>query len=965
LLKKDSPRIAATRARSRRSACRAVLPAIVLVLGAGSVSPAAARQTRKLEPIVAELLRPTTRDAILRRAVIDPLSNPGTQPVGGTLALERRGPSDEPLLGVFVKVRSTAGIALIRSLGGTVGATLGEYVTARIPLSAIAELSASTSIEAIEAARALRLDNDSSTRAIRVDVLRQLVNGEWQGATGVGAIVGVYDTGIDFFHGDFIDEQGQTRVLGLWDQTRTGIPPVGFTSGLYCSRTDVQQAIDTQGAAGCPERDTNGHGSHVTGSAAGDGSGGATSKSDYPYAGVAPGADLLVVNGGPGVFFENMIIDGLSWLKSEGERQGRPVVVNMSLGGQFGAHDGSRLYERMIDALSGPGFIVVISAGNNGINGNTTPVLGGSLIHARGIPTATQARDFMVEISPYAASSDPCNGNYLTISLWYEDADSLTIAVIRPSGPSATATRGTRTTSDAATGRITIDNGADGTNPENGDVEVAISLNGCGTSGVPEPGTWRIRVTPTKTGSGQPYDMWLYNSAGIPYTGTDGFDNRFVVGSPGTARRAITVAAFVTRLCWTSIATGGPICYTQREQLGDLARFSSAGPSRDGRIKPEIAAPGLGVISTHSGNANITTQRITVDGKHAAREGTSMAAPHVAGAIAILLAQNPALTPEDVRAILAASAVRDAFTTKIYDQSASAQPSDWWGFGKLDVPNALLAMSDGSAALLALETTPAAPQTPVIGTKGTRLPLLQLNLDARGSESIDVTAIGFDVKGNDAGARLLLLHDNGNGRVDALDPVVGALAVALTPAGRRAVITPDSLRVQPFASSPFFMAIELSGDAPNGAMFDATLVPAELHSVGIKSGEVDLFAGTIAAVSSGSVSTTVLQPDEMLSYSENPVRHGAVVFNFAKAPSVAAVYTITGRRVADLCRDADLQCGSGTERTTTRWGLLNDRGERVAPGVYLLIFDVDGTTFRRKLMVITPASEPDGLESFQ
>lgn len=965
MLTRNSADRGGTRVPARRRSARRVAGLAIFVLSAGLASPATAQRTRKLEPIVAELIRPTTRDAILRRAVIDPLSRPETQPIGGTLALEKRGPADEPVLGVFVKVRSSAGVALIRSLGGTVGAVVSEYVTARIPLTSIAELSASSNIEAIEAARALRLDNDSSTRAIRVDAVRQLVNGEWQGATGQGAIVGVYDTGIDFFHGDFIDEQGHTRVLGLWDQTRTGIPPAGFTSGLYCSRADVQQAIDSQGGAGCPERDTNGHGSHVTGSAAGDGSGGATSKSDYTYTGVAPGADLLVVNGGPGVFFENMIIDGLTWLKSEAERLGRPVVVNMSLGGQFGAHDGSRLYEKMIDALSGPGFIVVISAGNNGINGNTTPVLGGALIHARGVPQGTQAKDFMVEISPYAASSDPCNGNYLNISLWYEDADDLTIAVIRPTGPVTTATRGTRTTSDATTGRVTIDNGADGANPENGDVEVAISLSGCGTSGVPEPGTWRIRVTPTKAGTELPYDIWLYSSAGIPYAGTDGFDNRFVVGSPGTARRAITVGAFVTRLCWTSVATGGPICYTQREQLGDLARFSSAGPSRDGRIKPEITAPGLGVVSTHSANASISTQRIAEDGKHAAREGTSMAAPHVAGAIAIMLAQDPALTPEDVRAILAASAVRDVFTTKIFDQSPSAQPSDWWGFGKLDVPNALLAMSDGSAAVLAIETVPAGPGNAFVGSRGTRLPLLRLNLEARGFESIDVTAIGFDVKGNDPGARLLLLRDNGNARIDALDPVVGSMAVALTPAGRRVVIAPDSLRVPPFTSSPFFLAIELSGEAPNGAVFEATLVPQELHSVGVKSGAADLFAGAIAAVSSGSVGTSVLHADEILSYSENPVRHGDVVFNFAKAPAVAAVYTITGRRVTDLCSDAELRCGSGTEQTHTRWALLNDRGERVAPGVYLLIFDVDGATFRQKLMVIPPVREPDELESPQ
>jgi minor extracellular serine protease Vpr len=268
----------------------------------GLVASPAGAQVRKLEPILAELTRPATRAAVLRHAVVDPLSPPETQPVGGTLALSRNAGA-EPVLGVFVKVRSSAGFAVVRSLGGDIGTTVGEYATARVPLSALAALAASPDIESVEAARALRLDNDSSTRSIRVDEVRALVNGEWQGATGKGAIVGVYDTGIDFSHGDFRTEQGATRLLGLWDQTRTGTPPAGFGSGTYCSPAQIQQAIDSGGAAGCPQRDTNGHGSHVAGSAAGDGSAGATSTSDYPYAGVAPGADLLIVNGGPGVFF--------------------------------------------------------------------------------------------------------------------------------------------------------------------------------------------------------------------------------------------------------------------------------------------------------------------------------------------------------------------------------------------------------------------------------------------------------------------------------------------------------------------------------------------------------------------------------------------------------------------------------------------------------------------------------------
>src|SRR5690606_39321489 len=121
----------------------------------------------------------------------------------------------------------------------------------------------------------------------------------------------------------------------------------------------------------------------------------------------------------------------------------------------------------------------------------------------------------------------------------------------------------------------------------------------------------------------------------------------------------------------------------------DIAWFSSGGPTRDGRLQPEVAAPGRTVVAARSRAGAFVAGRTTPDGVHWAIDGTSMAAPHVSGAVALLLQRRPDLTPEDVKAILARTAAQDAFTARSYTGEPPAVPNNQWGYGKLDVRAAL------------------------------------------------------------------------------------------------------------------------------------------------------------------------------------------------------------------------------------------------------------------------------------
>ncbi|MEX2282438.1 MAG: S8 family serine peptidase, partial [Gemmatimonadota bacterium] len=657
----------------------------------------------------------------LRRAVesTPPAGAGETQARGWAgLAMRRGGAGVVPTVSAFAQLTSASGADELRGLGASIGSVRNGIATVDLPLSALDRLSTLRAVRIIEASHTLEITHDSSARAIRLNDVRKVVGGTWTGTTGQGVIVGVFDTGIDFTHEDFRDPNGATRLLGLWDMTRNGQPPPGFSLGFYCDQQAIQRAIDlpNDAAVDCPEQDINGHGSHTAGTAAGDGSAVGNGGTAFQYAGVAPLADLMIVKGGNGSFSETDIIDGLRWLEAESRQRNQPMVVNLSLGGQAGPHDGTRLFEQEIDNLSRPGFIVVASSGNDGSNNNVKRADGSPftfnpfLIHGTGSATTGTTREFVIEVPTYNAAIGRCNEGF-GFSLWYEGQDRLRISLIRPDGSSHFIETGSSQSQDNALGNIAINMSA-GINPLNGDREAIIFADDCGTaSAAPTPGNWIMRVAVLGTGSGEPFHFW-YNlnrlGNGAVARGRAGFDNRFIVGSPGNAHSAVTVGAFVTRLCWP-ISTGQR-CFTEVEELGDIARFSSGGPTRDGRMKPEITAPGMAVVSVSSKNAGISAT-IVSDGVHRANQGTSMAAPHVTGAIALMMQLRPTLTSAEVKQIFSRAAVRDAFTARTYGTDPGSQPSDWWGYGKLQLPR-LLCEVGGASSLSLVSITPESDTLP-------------------------------------------------------------------------------------------------------------------------------------------------------------------------------------------------------------------------------------------------------------
>jgi minor extracellular serine protease Vpr len=184
---------------------------------------------------------------------------------------------------------------------------------------------------------------------------------------GAGAIVLIYDTGIDWKHFDFRkSDTTKSRILSIWDQTLTagvdGSAPSGFSYGVEYSRTQIEGELSGSARGVVHEKDIHGHGTHVASTAAGNGF-----SFNNKYVGMAPEADIIVVKGGDGSFSSIGEIDGLTY--AQNKAGGKPIVVNMSLGGQIGSHDGTNDDEVAVNSfVQNPGYVVCIAAGNDGEN---------------------------------------------------------------------------------------------------------------------------------------------------------------------------------------------------------------------------------------------------------------------------------------------------------------------------------------------------------------------------------------------------------------------------------------------------------------------------------------------------------------------------------------------------------------------------------------------------------------------
>lgn len=478
---------------------------------------------------------------------------------------------------------------------------------------------------------------------------------------GAGVIVGFVDTGINYTDSLFRNVDGSTRIIGIWDQTNNSdnsnnienetAKPFSAFSALYGTQytaEEINLALNSDNPASIvPTRDENGHGTFLASIAAGNrderaGFSGAAPQASIAMVKLKPAKqylrDFYLIQDGAEAYQENDIMMGVSYLYFLARKYSMPLVVCIPLGTNIGSHMGmSRLGQYLNQVSLSNGSAVITAAGNET----------GARHHFRAVMDASTD-----EVTAELRVGEREAG--FSMELWAENMGVYTVGFISPTGEVA------REISVPLRGENTVSFLLEQTQIT---VYTQIADVSAGSQFIfmrfenPMSGIWRILIR-NSLDIRETFHLWL------PVRGFITDETYFlrpdpdtIITDPGNARYPITVTAY-------------------DHTKNSIYIHASRGYSLSGRIKPDLAAPGVNILG-----ASVSGRRLT------RMSGTSVSAAHLAGAAAILLnwgvlnANYPYLNTPVLKSIFVRGAQRNPALT---------YPNREFGYGTLDLYEAFL-----------------------------------------------------------------------------------------------------------------------------------------------------------------------------------------------------------------------------------------------------------------------------------
>lgn len=527
-----------------------------------------------------------------------------------------------------------------------------NFVAATVPVSALSTIATFPGVTFVHSAEslALRLPQANRTDTAAAPSARDVVVDKAR-QTGKGVLIGIIDVGgFDFAHEDFIDDQGKTRFHAIWDQGGNFRKhPDDFDYGSELTAERLNAAIAAQDKTGLPaveierqsQREISSHGTHVASIAAG-------------RSGVCPDAliaGVLVSLPLPEADRErrqwtfsdaSRIIHALEYLYGLAKKLDMPVSINISLGTNGGSHDGANGPCRWIDSsLSVPGRAISIAAGNAGQEAAAGPgdlgwVMG--RIHTSG---RVQATGLDLDLEWVVVGDGYADFSENELEIWYGPQDRLTVSVQPPDSAEWFTVKPRQFIENKPLSNGTVLSIYNELfHPTNGDNYIAIYLSPNYAPDTPAPvapGVWKVRLHGDEIRDGR-FHAWIERDDPMelerlenlrPYRFPSFFSqssnvDSHSIGSLGCAHRVVAAANVDT-------------------QSGRINISSSQGPTRDGRSKPDIAAPGTDIVAASG---------FDPESRWVSMTGTSMASPYVCGVIGLMLAAKPGLNAAQCQAIL-------------------------------------------------------------------------------------------------------------------------------------------------------------------------------------------------------------------------------------------------------------------------------------------------------------------------